>query len=451
MTECPICIEKYNKVLRREIVCFNCNRSSCSSCIRKYILQSSTEAKCLHCNIQWDRRFMVNNLTRKFCDKDYRQHRLEILYQRNKCFMPRICEIYDIRKEISKIDKIKEEHYKELEENNRKIYEKIQKLDEERNNQYNIVRRMEREFVHNRIIANQEKKEHSFNRPCITEECLGFLNNKGNCPVCKKQTCLKCNIDITDLQQHECKDDDVQQWECLKKTTRPCPSCRVRIYKITGCDQMWCTHCNTAFSWKTGSIETGPVHNPHYFDWLFEGGGNRTNNNNNAVDICNQNNLPPFNLVSSAVKKKLNISLYDLRQAKDDKIKLILNYYRSLVHLENVELNALNTTEQNYRRGLLPHLYNLLKNNKNSKKGIEQYDYKKECDRELSQIVETYLQQQRYNYHSLVLDDNLSCEDFIKEMVTIMNFYTSAIELFEKEYGRSYRSIKYYMSSENIL
>ena len=85
--------------MRKEIECFNCQKTTCSSCIKRYILESPTEAKCLHCNIQWDRRFMVNNLTKKFCDIDYRNHRLEILHNRNKCYLPRISEIIDIEKQ----------------------------------------------------------------------------------------------------------------------------------------------------------------------------------------------------------------------------------------------------------------------------------------------------------------------------------------------------------------
>lgn len=69
---------------------------------------------------------------------------------------------------------------------------------------------------------------------------------------------------------HVCDPDMVASAALVKKETRPCPKCQVRIFKIEGCDQMWCTQCHTTFSWRTGQVVTGPVHNPHYHAWRQE-------------------------------------------------------------------------------------------------------------------------------------------------------------------------------------
>jgi hypothetical protein len=78
---------------------------------------------------------------------------------------------------------------------------------------------------------------------------------------------------------HVCKEDNLKSAELIKKETKGCPKCGVRIFKISGCDQMWCTECKVAFSWNTGKIVVdGVIHNPHFYQYM-------QNNNTGGVGV----------------------------------------------------------------------------------------------------------------------------------------------------------------------
>jgi hypothetical protein len=59
----------------------------------------------------------------------------------------------------------------------------------------------------------------------------------------------------------------------IREDTKPCPKCHERIFKIDGCDQMFCMArdeagrvCEAVWSWRTGEETPGViVHNPHAF------------------------------------------------------------------------------------------------------------------------------------------------------------------------------------------
>lgn len=123
-------------------------------------------------------------------------------------------------------------------------------------------------------------------RGCPGEGCRGFLNEAWVCGVCDLSVCRHCQVgleedevapercaDITEAcaegkHWHICNPDQVATARMLARDTKPCPKCKALISKIDGCDQMWCTQCQTPFSWITGQVEEGRVHNPHYYEWM---------------------------------------------------------------------------------------------------------------------------------------------------------------------------------------
>jgi hypothetical protein len=112
--------------------------------------------------------------------------------------------------------------------------------------------------------------------PCATKDCRGFVTElEPLCGICCETTCPECHCskakataDTDTDEAHVCDPNEVETVKALMKDTKPCPECHVPIFKIDGCDQMWCTKCHVAFSWVTGEVCKGAIHNPHYFDWM---------------------------------------------------------------------------------------------------------------------------------------------------------------------------------------
>jgi hypothetical protein len=129
------------------------------------------------------------------------------------------------------------------------------------------------EYVDGKPIVADTKKQ--FVMPCPLD-CRGFLSTKYKCGTCQKSVCPECFVLKED--GHACIESNRLTAEMIKRESKGCPKCGARICKIDGCDQMYCTaqrdgvHCNTAFSWKTGKIETGTIHNPHYYELMNKKG-----------------------------------------------------------------------------------------------------------------------------------------------------------------------------------
>ena len=178
-----------------------------------------------------------------------------------------------------------------------------------------------------------EKEVRKFIMSCPNNDCRGYLSTQYKCELCELFTCHDCLelIGYNKTDPHECNPNSVASAETIRKETKPCPNCGIRIFKISGCSQMWCTECKVAFDYKTGKIDTGTIHNPHYYNHM------RQQNNGhvprNPHDIVCGGLYPVYQL--NKVYEKITLAKPEHPEIIN---KCIANMHRSISHIGNYEL-----------------------------------------------------------------------------------------------------------------
>ena len=264
---CSICCESVNKSTRKEVKCMYCSFSACRTCCQTFVL-SETTAKCMNseCGKEWTAEFIRESFPVTFITGPLKKHREDVLFDRERALLPATQPYAEAR--------IRIKTYKEEWDANREKIRKLMtrnatltiKMDRLRGNPLGNERVGE-------AVADTEER-HKFIKPCPVDDCRGFLSTQWKCGLCSIWTCPDCHMVIGDKKDspHTCHPDNVASAAAIKAETRPCPKCAVPIFKIDGCDQIWCTGCHTAFSFRTGKIET-KIHNPHYYEWMRQNHG----------------------------------------------------------------------------------------------------------------------------------------------------------------------------------
>lgn len=178
--------------------------------------------------------------------------------------------------------------------------------------------------------TNTEKvQKRNFVRACPGAECRGFLSSAWKCGLCEVWVCPDCH-EIKGTERdvaHTCDPGNLETARLLEKDSKPCPNCASMIFKIHGCDQMFCTQCNTAFSWNTGRIERNRIHNPHYYEYLRQRAG--TENIRREIGDIPCGGMP----YAEDISRRLN-----LRNYHDSVRTTLYTAARGVVHVENVAL-----------------------------------------------------------------------------------------------------------------
>lgn len=337
---CSVCYEKYNKSINKMFECPSCEFHSCRDCIKKYLLNSNDTPHCMKCKNGWTRDILIDATLKSFVNNEYKNHTKNILFDAEKSRLPETMSHVDNHlKCIDLKSKIK---------NNKDIIKK--KKEELRQLMFNNSRN-ERN-LHLRQIGQHKDSKKQFIKKCPAEGCRGFLSSDYKCGICNKYTCPKCFVikesdDESKNPEHVCKEEDLKTADMIRNECKDCPGCGTHIFKTQGCDQMWCTQCHIAFSWRTGLKMSGVIHNPHFIEWQNSGQARAPINIPGAIMCGGMPRSHDFKVVlfrnfglnHSEVYRKC----FRVRNETEKYCVDVTDFQRSILYFSNSVLNSIRT------------------------------------------------------------------------------------------------------------
>ena len=319
---CLICAEDFNISTRKKINCPSCSFAACRTCCQRYILDQEATV-CMNkgkkpdgsyiCQKEWSRKFVTDNFSNTWVNNQWKQMNQKVGVEREKALLPATMAVVEQRKEI---DQMKEE-----------VKSISYQIDTLTNRRWNLKRQIQ----DGGSVVTAKVSPHG--RACPDSECRGYLSTQWKCGLCDKWTCPECHIikGTSRDTEHTCNPDTKATAQLLAKDTKPCPKCSIPIYKIDGCDQMWCPECHTAFSWRRGTIETR-IHNPHYYHWLRNNNGGTAPRNAGDLecgrDIADHRVMRLFTDICKACPN------FALESKTPDFVRAII---RNTIHLNDVQ------------------------------------------------------------------------------------------------------------------
>lgn len=280
MTTCNVCAEP----LRKPVTCSLCEYVACTACTKRYILSLSDIPSCMSCRKPWSRDMLHSMLPKCFINGELKQHREQVLFDIERSMMPATQPLAEQKLALIRVDR----ETNRLLECRRVFSEKLMQMynrphpktfDDQIQNEEDItttrkiIKCLELDIVHQRTLTRLHEghvasEKRVFIRGCPKDGCQGSLSQRWKCGLCNTNVCAHCLVIKEDNTEHTCSPDDVATAAMIKQETRPCPDCQVPIFRVDGCDLMWCVRCHTQFSWRSG-LKTNLVnHNPHYYEYM---------------------------------------------------------------------------------------------------------------------------------------------------------------------------------------
>ena len=391
MSECDICCDSFNNSVRKCVTCLYCYKSTCTCCIRRYLLETTTDPHCMHCQNLWSREFLITATNITFVNTTYKNHRENILFEREKAFLPAAQQQAVIELERRKIvNKLTD------------IRNQIERLKSEEIMLLRTLRQLTNDNV------NDNRNVSQVIRKCPIPNCRGFLSPNWICDLCSSTICKKCNELKT--EDHECDPEAVETMKLLSRDTKPCPNCGTMIHKTSGCSQMWCPNCHVAFNWNNLRIETGVVHNPHYYEFQR-----------------NMNILPrnPQDIVCGGIPP-----LYHFRRSTDN----IIQYHRLTQHMQIVEVPHFNMDDGDLMILRIKYLLNDI-SEKDWKFQLQKIEKRREKCREISDIVRMFVDTSSELFRQYISNVISTEGEFTEYLNKLKEYFNGNMEPIAKRYN----------------
>ena len=346
----------------------------------------------MNCHHLWPREFLDDHLSRTWREGELRHHREKILFDRERSLLPATQPDVEIEiqkrayaAEIPALDAQETQLQLMFQDVQKKMAnaENIQVVYMQRSHLLTMLHDVQtkRTSLLDYIYHGPEDKEKEvkekrlFIAACPTESCRGFLSTAYKCGTCASQFCSGCRErKETKGGEHVCDPALVATIAAIVKDSRPCPRCGTAISKVSGCDQMYCTQCDTPFSYERGTVINGIIHNPHYFERLQKLKTSAAAAAAGAQTGCN--GWPDFRFLPAHIHAN----------------PLFGTLFRNAAHVEDMTLRRMPTTETVTDNRDLRVRY-LMKDldEKKFKQLIQQRDRKRQRELEIRAVLELFV------------------------------------------------------------
>jgi hypothetical protein len=428
----------------------------------------------MDCKVPWTRPFLVNNLPRTWVNGALKTHVEVILLSQEKSLIPATMEAVEQHKAKTQVREAYAEAKSEQEKINLKTHEKYQEFSAKRDEMLSIpfeqrpeslvaqCANLKKEYekmsaecesaryklsmawsdrhnlryrFDNGASSSSEPAEErrQFTYPCPSNGCRGFLSTRWKCMVCSVHVCSDCHEINQEGDEHTCSEENLQTAKMIRSETKPCPKCGVRIFKTEGCDQMFCTSCHSPFSWKTGKIINGAIHNPHYFEWLHKQNPQGTVGIDQVDRLCGNNGQARIPRVMNKWFGEVSTDFFE-------------TFTRLIIHVRDVTMPGFNIGRDalEYQKDL--RIKYILKeiDEETWKTLVQRREKKAQKNKDYHNVYDLLVQAGRDMLQSMSTDNNLYSRDLSKvadcarkyeaEMKGLLAFIADTMDMVAKQY-----------------